>query len=191
MNLTMEWNCTRLMQSPLFLPLRPVIARLEAASGFPSLQDCNALLEMRDPRITAQSGRPVCFMPQESGRLPFERQYEPRCYLTGEVPTRERNWHDLFNALVWLTFPGAKAAINSNHYHALMDASAPEGSGSQRGAVRDVNTLFDESGVIVAYADAVLADLLRNFKWKELFWQRREEANGILHIGARSVRKGA
>ena len=44
---------------------------------------------------------------------------------------------------------------------------------SQRGAVRDAITLLDESGVIVPYADAELANLLRNFQWKELFWQQR------------------
>ncbi len=44
---------------------------------------------------------------------------------------------------------------------------------SQRGAVRDMNTLFDESGVIVPCADPELAELLRDFRWKELFWERR------------------
>jgi hypothetical protein len=53
--------------------------------------------------------------------------------------------------------------------------SGQEGSTrqSQRGAVRDTTTLFDESGVIVPYADDELAALLRGFRWKELFWQRR------------------
>jgi hypothetical protein len=50
---------------------------------------------------------------------------------------------------------------------------------SERGAVRDVNTLLDESGVIVAYSKTQsgneLAELLRDFKWKELFWHRREQ----------------
>jgi hypothetical protein len=41
--------------------------------------------------------------------------------------------------------------------------------------VRDTSTLFDESGVVVACADRELAGLLRDFHWKELFWQRREK----------------
>ncbi|MBI4938190.1 MAG: DUF3025 domain-containing protein [Nitrosomonadales bacterium] len=171
-----EWNREALLQSPLFAPLHLALAGLDA-TAFPTLQDCNALLAARCPIITVQSGLPLRFVPQEYDTLPFERQYEPRCYLKGEVPTRADNWHDLLNALVWLTFPKAKAAINARHYHALTNRDAEPGgiSGSQRGAVRDVNTLLDESGVIVVAADGELARLLRNFRWKELFWQRREQ----------------
>jgi hypothetical protein len=170
---TPEWNKAVLLQSPLFEPLHTVLAGFDVA-GFPTLQEQNALLEARQPPITTQSGVVVRFVPQEWGRLPFERQYEPRCYLHGEVPTRSDNWHDLLNALVWLAFPRTKAAINARHYAALMKQDE-EPSGSQRGAVRDVNTLLDESGVIVVYADAELAGLLRDFKWQELFWQHREQ----------------
>lgn len=115
---------------------------------------------------------PLNFVAQRYGRLPFGEQYEQRCYLKGEVQTRGHNWHDLLNALVWLTFPEAKAAINARHYQALTDRR--DAVKSQRGAVRDMNTLFDESGVIVACSDTELAASLRCFRWKELFWQRRE-----------------
>jgi len=172
---TSEWQRTELLQSPIFATLHPLIGKL-AAETFPTLQDCNALLTVQHPYITVQSGQPLRFVQQEHGRLPFERQYEPRCYLNGEVPTRADNWHDLFNALVWLSLPKAKAAINARHYQALTHQGAAENAQtSQRGTVRDVNTLLDESGVIVVYADVELAGLLREFKWKDLFWQRREQ----------------
>lgn len=167
-----EWNRDALLKSPLFAPLHPVLANLKG-NEFPSLDDCNALLVARRQRITVQGGLPLRFVAQEYGKLAFEEQYEPRCYLKGEVQTRERNWHDLLNALVWLTFPKAKAAINVRHYQALTgERGAVE---SQRGAVRDMNTLFDESGVVAVCADAELAALLRDFRWKELFWQRRDQ----------------
>lgn len=176
------WNREALLRSPLFAPLHPILAGLDPG-GFPALKECNALLAERDLPITVQNGMPLRFVPQASGKLSFEAQYEPRCYLTGEVQMRMHNWHDLFNALVWLTFPKTKAAINARHYRALLEGDIADDvvAGSQRGAVRDVNTLLDESGVIVAYsnansgADAELAALLRGFQWKELFWQRREQ----------------
>ncbi|MBI3481112.1 MAG: DUF3025 domain-containing protein [Nitrosomonadales bacterium] len=176
MKQTPIWNKEALLLSPLFAPLQPILASIEG-DGFPTLQDCNALLESCTIPITVHNGTRLRFVPQQCGKLPFERQYEPRCYLQGEVPTRADNWHDLLNALVWLTFPRAKAAINARHYHALMkqDVAESVASSSQRGAVRDVNTLLDESGVIVVYSDANLAGLLQGFKWKELFWQRREQ----------------
>jgi hypothetical protein len=176
-----EWNRASLLQSPLFAPLHPILAALETID-FPTLHDCNALLASSQSPITVQSGEPLRFVPQECGKLPFERQYEPRCYLNGEVPTRADNWHDLLNALVWLTFPKAKSALNARHYHALIEERALGNTG--RGIVRDVNTLLDESGVIVVYADANsgadLAELLRNFQWKELFWQRREQVGAAM-----------
>ena len=172
---TPVWDREALLQSPLLFPLSPLFAKFNV-TNLPSLQDYNNLLESIQPPIKVQSGALLRFVPQEDGKLPFERQYEPRCYLSGEVPTRLNNWHDLFNALVWLTFSRSKAAINARHYHALTrEGSAGNiSSGSERGATRDVNTLLDESGVIVVYTNPDLAGLLRNFQWKELFWQRRE-----------------
>lgn len=172
----MDMNTDRpssiLLQSPMFRPLQPVFAQLEGDS-FPGIEEWNALLARHYPDITVNNGCSLHFVPQEAGKQGFESQYEPRCYLTGEVQTRPDNWHDFFNALVWLTFPKAKAAINRRHYLALANQL---GSGdSQRGGVRDMATLLDESGVIVVTANSELAELLRTFLWKDLFWQRREQ----------------
>jgi hypothetical protein len=168
-----EWNRDALLQSPLFVPLRPILADF-VTGDFPTLHDCNELLAACNRPITAQNGMAMRFVTQEVGKLSFEAQYEPRCYLKGEVQMRANNWHDLFNALVWLTFPKTKAIINARHYQVLMSGTElPANAG--RGAVRDVNTLLDESGVIVVYADIELGALVRDFRWKELFWQRREQ----------------
>lgn len=167
------WQPQVLLASPLFAALVSVIRQIPA-SRFPSLDELNALLALRQFAISVSNGHPLRFVPQAHGSLAFEAQYEPRCYLTGEMQTRADNWHDLLNALVWLTFPKSKAAINERHYRALTDGAPQNDLSSQRGAVRDTNTLLDESGVIVAYADEALAGLLRDFRWKELFWQQRE-----------------
>jgi hypothetical protein len=177
MNKAPEWHRQVWLEAPLFASLHPILAAL-GTKDFPTLQDCNALLAACLPPVTVQNGMPLRFVAQEAGKLSFEAQYEPRCYLKGEVQMRADNWHDLFNALVWLTFSKTKAVINARHYDVLTSGTElPTNAG--RGAVRDVNTLLDESGVIVVYADANsgadLAGLLRNFKWKELFWQRREQ----------------
>ena len=161
-----------MLQSPLLAPLHPVISIFED-DYFPSIEVCNALLDKQRPSITVQQGQPLRFVKQALGKQSFESQYEPRCYLKGEVQMREANWHDLLNALVWLTFPKSKAAINALHYHALTNVVVNRTS-SQRGVVRDVNTLLDESGVIVVCSDTELEKLLRSFQWQELFWQRRE-----------------
>ncbi len=173
-----EWTPGVFGRSPMFAPLQSVFARMDSCS-FPGLSELNVQLDKYVPAITVQSGMPLRFVPQEQGRLPFVAQYEPRCYLNGEVQTRENNWHDLFNALVWMAFPKAKAALNARHYQAMV-AARNNGAGI-RGRARDMLTLLDESGVLVACADAKLAKLLKEFKWKELFWQRRDQVE--MHMG--------
>lgn len=172
-----EWNSAALLQSPLLASLHPVLSLMKSEE-FPTLRDFNELLEQYHPPIAVKLGHKLSFVPQKHGKPGFEEQYEPRCYLTGEVQTRPDNWHDLFNALVWLTFPKAKAAINSRHYQALTGKA--ETGESQRGKVRDMATLLDESGVIIACANAGLSEMLLAFRWKELFWQHREQVDAAM-----------
>jgi hypothetical protein len=87
------------------------------------------------------------------------------------VQTRPDNWHDLFNALVWLAFPRTKAVLNRHHCEEIRVRRGER----LRGTARDVLTLFDEGGIVVAAADAELSSLLREYRWKELFWKRRAE----------------
>jgi hypothetical protein len=84
---------------------------------------------------------------------------------------RSNDWHDLFNVLVWCLFPRAKAALNARHVIEM--EHEPRG---RRGRARDALTQFDEDGVIVLSSAPELLELIRAFKWKELFWNRRAEA---------------
>ena len=149
----------------MFATLVPLIERLPG-DHFPTLAELNRLCEERE--VVSGGGQPLEFVPQEAKTV---EPYEKRVFAYGKVLTRNRNWHDLFNALVWITFPKTKAAINRHHYREMQ---AREG-GEARGAVRDALTLFDESGVIVASSQAALTELLTGFQWKDLFWKRRED----------------
>lgn len=92
---------------------------------------------------------------------------------TGCVQTRPESLHDLFNALAWLAFPRTKARINAMHAAEILREPRRRGAG-RRGRRRDLLTIFDEGGAIIACADEELVALLRAFRWKELFWTHRE-----------------
>jgi hypothetical protein len=94
--------------------------------------------------------------------------YEAAILAGGQVPSRERNWHDLLNALIWLAFPRAKAALN-----AVQCAELERRRGTSRGAVSDAATLFDESGLLLVAPDGELAELLSTRQWHEAFVARR------------------
>jgi hypothetical protein len=104
----------------------------------------------------------------------------------GQVPTRlegRGQWHDLFNALIWLTWPLSKAQLN--RMHAL---AAPAQAGT-RGPMRDKATLIDEQALIWLDLDPVLSDALRDRDWHRLFvaererWLRIDQAQGLFMFG--------
>src|SRR5262245_4457712 len=139
----MEWDREFLLRSPMFEPLRVHAGVFDAE--WPRLVDLQRLLDRRDPPARSAAGKPVRVVPQGRRSDAFEDGYEPRLYLAGELQVRERNWHDLFNLLVWLAFPLTKAALNQRH-HAALKAQRAAGA-ANRGPTQDALTLFDEGGV--------------------------------------------
>ena len=168
---TDSWNAA--LAAPIFHALRPSLSRL-ASGRVPRHDELNALAS---PSVVSGGGAPIRFIPPASSREPAAA-YEIRIFETGEVQTRPDSWHDLFNALVWLAFPKTTAVLNRHHRNEII---ARRGERS-RGTARDVLTLFDEGGVVVGSADAKLSGLLRNFRWKELFWERRGEVRRSMRL---------
>jgi hypothetical protein len=158
----------RALDAPIFTALTPLLGRL-APDRFPRHDELNALIASGG---LSGGGAPIRFVPPAAPSREFSAQYEVRIFETGEVQTRPDNWHDLFNALVWLAFPRTKAVLNRHHCEEIRARRGER----LRGTARDVLTLFDEGGIVVAAADAELSSLLHEFRWKELFWKRRAEA---------------
>ena len=131
----------------------------------PSLDALNALAEERGAIQT--HGLPLRFIVPD-GRL-SARDYETHILQTGQVPTRADTWHDVLNALVWLRFPGFKAALNAAHGEAITAETDP-----RRGRRRDALTVLDESGMWVISRDPALHKLLAERAWEALFWDHRQ-----------------
>ena len=174
----MDWQQAReRLASPIFAPLAASIDALPS-DRWPTHAELTALAQA----VKTGRGRPVRFVkPRE--RSDRERPYYERHIAeTGEVETRSANWHDLFNALVWIAFPRAKAAINAQH--AAILAEGGEAEARRRSPERDALTLFDEGGVAVASRSPELLRLLVDFEWKELFWRRRAELESSVRFFA-------
>lgn len=140
------------------MPIRKYCVQLPE-SDWPS----HELLNRLAVHVANSSGLPVRFVREGC------EHYETRIHLEGEVHTRAASWHDLFNALVWMRFPKAKSCLNKLHFEEMKKEDG------KRGTMRDVATLFDESGVIVASSDPSLSDMLKRFEWKSLFLENREK----------------
>ena len=113
--------------------------------------------------VVNASRLPIHFVPDHAADPALA--YEAAVYSSGNVVTRAANWHDFFNALVWLNWPHTKAALNALHIRA--------GMSPVRSRPRDALTLLDESGVVVACSEPALWNHLARADWHELFVRQR------------------
>ena len=143
---------------PIFEAIRPFFARLKDFS----LEELNGLADER--QLRSENGKAIRFV-EPAASDPY---YEVHLFETGRVQTRPESKHDLFNALCWLAFPRTKARINAMHA-----AEIPK-EGGKRGRLRDMLTIFDEGGAIVAGAPDI-AELVRAARWRELFVERHRD----------------
>ena len=157
-----HWHSRIELSRPFWEDYRDGLLRLDGES-FPDTRQLNTLLPAG---LSSKGERPIRFVPAH--KLPGV-EYEKHIFCTGEVSTREKSWHDLFNALVWSQFPNLKVAMNAVHFREL-------GSGRDgcRGKQRDALTLLDESGVIVASSNKAYLDALARRDWMSVF---RENAS--------------
>lgn len=182
---TLGWDSKFCERSPWFWPLSAAAARFESFRDWPSRDDLGwAYLALTQ----SSEAEPLRFVENlrkqdrygEDGVSP-ERLYDGRITRAGEVPTRERDWHDFFNALCFMTFPLAKRALHRRQFQILRQR-LPPGVVRLPGArtkEQDALTLFDEGGAViaaepVAYSPlSVVSDAARPDLLRELVQDRR------------------
>lgn len=128
--------------------------------AWPSIEQLNACV----PRYVAYR-----FVAQTPALLADGLHYEQRIAERGEIATREGNWHDLMNALIWLRQPALKQALNRRQVAEIAHMGLKIRSRAQYAL-----TQFDEGGVIVRLGDPALLALWDAHDWHGLFWRRRQ-----------------
>jgi hypothetical protein len=183
-NIKNPWDPLFLQRSKIFSDLNELLGQ-HHWDDWPGCSGLMALLDKRQldkplfgkplsgkplsgkPMLLA-SGLQLKMVPQDES-LPYpEMGYEERIFKTGMISTREQNWHDLFNAFIWLLFPQTKIALNELHFSELSLQT-----GKKRTTCRDMITHFDESGIIIASTDTSLLMTLKKHQWDNVFIQAR------------------
>ncbi len=126
---------------------------LAAAARWPEIEALNARMPASGPR----------FARQDAALLTDGLHYEERI-ARGRIATRPENWHDLFNAMVWMRHPALKHALNRQQCRHIARMGTSERSPAQQAL-----TQFDETGVIVQVSDLSLLDLWDRHDWMALF----------------------
>jgi hypothetical protein len=122
-------------------------------------------------RLThSYSAKPLCFVEQTDNLLADDLHYEQRIYTRGEIPTRTHNWHDLFNAMIWLHYPALKSALNARQWQDVQQVGPKVRTPSQCAM-----TLFDEAGALVWMDDPAMRECWRTHDWHGLFIRHAEQ----------------
>jgi Protein of unknown function (DUF3025) len=160
------WDADFGRLSPWFWPLAPAAAHFADFASWPQRGD---LERMYRALVGERAGEPLRFVENvrkqdksDGQQVRVDRLYDARISLQGEVPTREQDWHDFFNALCFATFPLAKRALHRRQYRALSERIQPgmKRLPPSRTPEQDSLTLFDEGGAVIAAEAAVHAQLM-------------------------------
>jgi len=144
---------------------RPPLSQWQEFDGllrgmqWPSLDELNAFVPPHAPRFVAQTPE----------LLQDGLHYEARIAQRQQIATREHNWHDLLNAVIWLRHPELKSALNARQCAEIAHIGA-----KQRTRAQCALTHFDEAGIVVMLRDARLLELWDAHDWHGLFWRERD-----------------
>lgn len=162
----------------------PVVRLLEAMSlsslsDFPNDVTLNKLIK----RYYGSWSAPT-FKGQSKFEQDDSRYYEAIISQDATVPTRERNWHDLFNALIWLQFPNTKTLLNALHMSDIAEVGI-----HPRSPRRNRITHFDECGVVLAMEEGTdfeddgnsFLHSLASHEWREVFINKKHYWERSVH----------
>ena len=169
----MEWN-KQFLNKQLFEPVKQWLDRhgITCPDVWPTLAWFNRVLSQLQPVLINANDQRVRFVDQATQFPHFEDGYEQRIYLKGEVQTRLENWHDFFNAFIWMRFPKIKTLVNNLHYQEFL-CQHQRGKAKQRTMLQNQLAHFDECGIIVLSKSETLLELIRTHRWHDLFWRNR------------------
>ena len=162
---TEKWNNHFHTSSPIFDPIKPFIEDLLNLKTWPLLNEINQLF--------IKDNMPIRAVEQTAKPEKFDDHYESRIFLKNELQTRIENWHDFFNAMVWLGFRQTKQTLNKLHYL----ASQHRKTGTNRSPIENAVALFDECGLIIISNRQDLLDLIKTHQWKKIFVDHKSEFN--------------
>lgn len=137
-------------------------------SAFASLLENDAWPAVERLNDLLPDAATVRFVRQDRDLLADGLHYEERIARHGRIATRPDNWHDLFNALVWIRYGALKRALNARQMVEIERMGPRERSRPQCAL-----THFDEAGIVVSLRDEAMLQAWDAHDWHALFWTHR------------------
>lgn len=153
------WS-TAFVDAPWCRDLLPAAATLRDLPDWPSLAELNRRLDayVNPPGLPRVAFAPSAPRSRRAKRRDLSALYDVRIHREGLVATRLRNPHDLFNALVWASFPLAKRALARRQHDAHVRRLGVDlvRLPNARSREQDTLAMIDEGGVLCAPGRRVL-----------------------------------
>jgi hypothetical protein len=164
----------------------PALHTLRDLDAFPAVRDLDARLGALLPpreggRYRLVEDRSV--RPRKAPPRPVSERYDVVIDARGEIPTRPDNWHDLFNALVWASFPRAKSRLSARQRRLHEERARRGDDTNARTRAQDALALLDEGGVLSLCAPGDLDTLTRALSDRPLAEIVREGRARVLLFG--------
>lgn len=188
----MSWDPRYAARSPFGETLRTFARSFVRFAEWPSVVEWDAAFA-RGPWADRAAVRFVPERPRPRRRRATGRACDPDALydariVAGEVPSRERSWHDFLNAHVWAAFPASKRAL-----HARQDTMIRERIGTDRASLprhrtpeQDAVAMVDEGSVLLLVPEAErhrVEEALRARAWDTLDALRRGSRIALLVFG--------
>ncbi|MGQ0799027.1 MAG: DUF3025 domain-containing protein [Pseudomarimonas sp.] len=145
---------------PIFADVQPWREWL-TASNWPCIADMDVALASTEHSI---SGRRLRVVAQTPTLLADGLHYESRILERAAIATREGNWHDLLNALIWLAHGPIKSALNARQ---VVDIERVGSRIRTRGQC--ALTHFDEAGIVLVLRDSARLEAWDQHDWVGVF----------------------
>jgi len=169
--------------------LRDPLRHFDGFTEWPSVDDLSALFRMRG--VNNAQGLPVSCELQAPkskrrrarvGLRSRDALYDARIDALGLLPTREANYHDFFNAMVWATFPLSKAAIAARQHGIWKRELEPMFTQlpSRRTREQDALAMLDEGGLIVLAPPAIEREVRARCEAGDEAWLRAQRATNTV-----------
>jgi hypothetical protein len=161
------WDCQFHTKSSFF---NPFIKSLEFTKNKSIWPEINALAQaLSTKKIQTKSGKLLQPYNQDDiSLLESPIDYENLIYDKGLILTRPQNWHDFFNALIWLNFPATKGLLNEWHYEENKVKKE-----QVRSALQNKIAHFDECGMIILSDRPELFELIKEHQWSKFFCENK------------------
>lgn len=172
-----EWNPAFVEPAGPRWPLERGLHALAHPREWPALDDLQRVLDVVG--VTNACGRPLRVERDRGRERRRSRErterwrddlYDARIDGAALLPTRERSFHDLFNVLVWASFPRAKAALAARQHRAWKRILPPRFTRlpSARTSEQDALAIFDEGGVVLAATAPVARRVVASLEQRAL-----------------------